>query len=77
MGLDNGWAPNMRQAIIWTNADLIHWRIYAALVGDELKNEGCYEPRGMLWTHFVKYDVMVGKYKNQLLSKDICSAKNS
>ena len=20
--------PNMRQAIIWTNADLIHWRIY-------------------------------------------------
>ena len=25
-----------RQAIIWTNADLIHWCIYAALGGDEL-----------------------------------------
>ena len=23
-----------RQAIIWINADLIHWRIYAALGGD-------------------------------------------
>ena len=26
----------MRQAIIWTHADPIHWRIYAALGGDEL-----------------------------------------
>ena len=26
----------MRQAIIWTNADPIHWRIYASLGGDEL-----------------------------------------
>ena len=26
-----------RQAIIWTDADPIHWRIYAALGGDELK----------------------------------------
>ena len=25
--------PNRRQSIIWTNADLIHWRIYAALGG--------------------------------------------
>ena len=28
--------PNRRQAIFWTNADLIHWRIYAALGGSEL-----------------------------------------
>ena len=34
--LDNGMAPNRRQAVIWTNADLVHWRIYAALGGDEL-----------------------------------------
>ena len=27
----------MRQAIIWTNADPIHWRVYAAQGGDELK----------------------------------------
>ena len=28
----------MQQAIIWTNADLIHWSIYAALGGDELRS---------------------------------------
>ena len=30
--------PNRRQAIIWTNADPIHCRIYAALGGDEIIN---------------------------------------
>ena len=35
IGLDNGSAPNRRQAIIWTNADPIHWRIYAVLGGDD------------------------------------------
>ena len=28
--------PNWWQAIIWTNADPIHWHIYGALGGDEL-----------------------------------------
>ena len=37
-GLDNGLAPNRRQAIIWSYADLNHWRIYA-LGGDELKRD--------------------------------------
>ena len=36
IGLNNGLSPNRRQAIIWTNADPIHWRIYVALGGDEL-----------------------------------------
>ena len=36
--LDDGLAPNRRQAIIWTNADPIHWIIYAALGGDEFKS---------------------------------------
>ena len=36
IGSGNGLAPSRRQAIIWTNADPIHWRIYAALGGDEL-----------------------------------------
>ena len=31
IGLDIGLAPNRRQAIVWTNADQIHWCIYAAL----------------------------------------------
>ena len=35
VGLDNGLALNRWQAIIWTNADPIPWRIYAALAGDE------------------------------------------
>ena len=30
-GLNNGLAPNRRQAIIWTNADPIDWRMYVAL----------------------------------------------
>ena len=34
---DNGLAPSRRQVIIWTNADPVHRRIYAALGGDELK----------------------------------------
>ena len=37
IGLSNGLAPNRRQAITWTNADPVHWSIYAALGGDELR----------------------------------------
>ena len=39
IGLDNGLAPNRRQAIIWTNADPIPWRIYATLRGDDLTHQ--------------------------------------
>ena len=38
--LANGLTPNWRQAITWTNADPVHWRIYAAIVGDDLKIMG-------------------------------------
>ena len=38
IGLDKGLGPNRRQAIIWTSADPIHWRIYAAPGGDELSH---------------------------------------
>ena len=42
--LDSGLAPNMRQAIIWTNADPIYLRIYAALrVGDALRWQTVYQ----------------------------------
>ena len=37
IGLDNGLAGHRRWAVTWTNADPIHWRIYAALGGDELR----------------------------------------
>ena len=33
---DNGLVPKRWQAIIWTNVDPIHWRIYAVLGRDEL-----------------------------------------
>ena len=32
----NGLRPNRRQAITWTHADPVHWRIYAASGRDEL-----------------------------------------
>ena len=37
IGAGNELALNRRQAIIWTNADPVCQRIYAALGGDELK----------------------------------------
>ena len=37
-GSGNGLAPNRRQAIIWTNDDTVHWRIYAALREEDLIN---------------------------------------
>ena len=36
---DNGLAPIRRQAIIWTNADPDHWRIYVALEGNGLMSQ--------------------------------------
>ena len=41
ISLDNGLAPNRRQAIIWTNVERIHWRIYAAQGGDKLIYQIC------------------------------------
>ena len=32
-------APNRRRAVIWTNADLIYWRIYVVRGGDELNEK--------------------------------------
>ena len=46
IGLDNGLTPNRRQVIIWTNVDQIHWRMYAALGGDELNHVS---KRGPKW----------------------------
>ena len=50
MGSDNGLAPNRRQAIVLTNADLIHRRIYAALWGTELKYV---DERGIEGIHYM------------------------
>ena len=36
IGSDNGLSLIRRQAIVWTNADQIHWHIYVSLRGDEL-----------------------------------------
>ena len=37
-GNGNGSAPVRRQAISWTDANPVHWRIYAALERDGLIN---------------------------------------
>ena len=52
IGLDNGLAPNRRQAIIWTNAQPIHGRIYAALGGDELIYPCNTNPASLVDQHF-------------------------
>ena len=39
IGLDNGLPPIRQQAIIWNSANLVNWRIYAALGEDELKQQ--------------------------------------
>ena len=39
-GSGNGSAPNRQQAITWSNTDPVHWRLYAALGGDELISIG-------------------------------------
>ena len=36
IGSESGLVWSRRQAIIWGNADQVHWRIYAALRGEEL-----------------------------------------
>ena len=43
--------PNRQQAIIWTNADLIHWGIFAALDGDRLSNWSL-DSKEILLTHW-------------------------
>ena len=57
VGLDTGLALIRRQAIIWTNVDLMHWRIYAALGVDELIHYHrlpCYKTNRRWWhTHVV------------------------
>ena len=35
---DNGLAPARRQAIIWANVGMFHWRIHASLGQNELTN---------------------------------------
>ena len=45
-------APNRRPIIIWTNIDRIHWRIYAALGGDEIMVND---------THFMNTDQRVAE----------------
>ena len=59
--------PNRRQSIIWTNADLIHWRIYAAL--------GCWiylrkhKNTFAFLSHY--YDVMMSAMASQITSLTI------
>ena len=55
IGLDNGLAPNRRQAIIWTNAYLIHWRIYAAIGGDGFTYSllSCHMGKDCIWEKII------------------------
>ena len=50
IGSGNGLAPNRWQAITWTSADPVHWRIYAALGGDVLNKNCSRAGRQCVWT---------------------------
>ena len=54
IGLDNGLAPNRRQAIIWINDDLVYWRIYASL--------GLNEFTGPLGTNFIEIQIIIQRF---------------
>ena len=53
-----------RQTIIWTNADAIHWRIYAALGEDELSllhKSLCFmQCHKLYWYHFRIFMILDG-----------------
>ena len=52
-GLGNGLVPNRWQAIIWTKADPIHWRIYAAIGGDDLSDIKALNENSEILSRFV------------------------
>ena len=70
IGTDNGLMPNRQQAIIWTNADPIHWRIYATLEGDELTQmfiANVWKPFSTVWSpmsniHYLSRNLWTLKY---------------
>ena len=47
-------APNRRQGIIWTNADQVHRRIFAALRGDELNSFMKWYPFINMWVFYIQ-----------------------
>ena len=58
--LENGLAPNRRQAIIRTNTGLVHWHIYASLV---TMSDGVMKTFFVLWEHvewnqFLRNDII-------------------
>ena len=72
--------PNRRQAIIWTNANPIHWRIYAPLGGDELTHCGLVTPNGIadLGQHWIRYVTcsVPNHYRKRCLHIDIWTLGN-
>ena len=55
IGSDNGLALNRWQAIIWTNADPIHWRIYAELWGDDSMSPCTLSPINMFLKWYFRW----------------------
>ena len=63
IGLDNGLGLNMRQAIIWTKAGKIRWRIYATLGGDDYRD-------WPMFVHEISFELIVC---NTLVSIHLCA----
>ena len=75
MGLNKDLSPDRRQAIIWTNAELIHRRIYAALGGGGGVNVLCVKNAvyqlGRLENEF-KHMGRTGSWRGSLFSSLFC-----
>ena len=53
-----GFEPNRWQDIVWTNYDLVHWRIYALIGLDELKeNDAIWTLHVMVMSHYSQTQV--------------------
>ena len=63
IGLDNGLSDDKKQTINWNDADPVHWRIYAALEGDELM--------GPAYSTSLTYIMVCHPFSTNLLPKSI------
>ena len=62
IGSGNGLAPKKQQAITWNSVGLVHWRMYAALGGHELREIAAF---GCVHNY-------AGNRSSQLIQQEVC-----
>ena len=64
---------NKRQAIIWNNADPVHWCLYVTWEGDELTPLGTGGLKCSFWFHFIFRE---NAFENSVCQKSPCLLNN-